>query len=217
MKKLAIIMVVLVAMCATAQEKQGPMRGGNRPMPPMRGPMMQQSGIWVTRMLSSKHGLERIGVTDPALCDKIIAAMAPLKEKGDALEQKIRALAREQAELTRGLLEDKTREPKPVMEKIDEVARLRAKQGKLSVNALLILRDNLPPEQLAKAKSMILERGRERMFGAGPRGEGHEGMRRGPRGEEGRKHGNFRRRGDKGRDEGGKKRAAKNDEANTME
>lgn len=184
MKRLAIIAAALVTACVMAQDKAGPAREGGRQMPHARGPMMQQSGMWVTKMLSNKHGLERIGVTDPALCDKIIAAVSKLKEKGDDLEQKIRAISREQAELTRGLLEDKERDPKPVMDKIGEVARLRAEQGKISVRALLVLRDYLAPEQLTKVKEMIKERGRERMR-QGPRGEGNRpGAHR--RGEPGR-------------------------------
>ena len=200
MKHLVFIAAALVAACVMAEpEKAGPMRGGNRPMP-MHGPMMQQSGMWVTRMLSSKNGLERLGIEDSELRDKIIAAITPIKEEGDNLEQKIRAIAREQAELTRGLFEDKTRDPKPVMEKIGEIARLRAKQGKLSVRAMLVLRDNLSPEQLEKAKKMIFDRGRERMFHHGQRGEGAEGMRRGPgpRGE-GRRPG-FKRDGEQEND-----------------
>lgn len=225
MKHIAIIAAAaLAATCALAQDNAGPARSGNRPMPRMHGPMMQQSGMWVTRMLSNKHGLERIGVTDPALRDKIMAAVAPLKEKSEDLEQKIRVLAREQFELMRGLLDDKTREPKPVMEKIGEVARLRAEQGKLSVRAILVLRDNLPPEQLENAKKMIIRNGRERMFSRGPNdGDGNEGMRRGPRGGEGRRPGFFRRRGDgagdadkngKGR---GKNRAATKDGSKAVE
>ena len=48
------------------------------------------------------------------------------------------------------------------MDKIDEVAKLRAEQGRLSVRAIVVLRDNLSPEQLEKAREFILARGRER-------------------------------------------------------
>ena len=130
-------------------------------------------------MLSSKMVLDRIGVTNEAQRTKLLADIKPLKEQGDVLEQKIREISREQAQLMRVLFQDKGSDPKAVLDKLDEVAKLRAEQGGLSVEAIIVLRDNLSPEQLAKAREFILERGRERgrmrRGGMGPGGE-----RRGP-------------------------------------
>ena len=57
----------------------------------------------------------------------------------------------------------------------DVTDKLRAEQGRLSVRAIILLRDNLSPEQLVKAREFILERGRERgrmrRGGMGPGGE----------------------------------------------
>ena len=181
MKKLGIVLVaVLATACVLAQDK--PRRGGKhrgeRPAAgerQMHGPMMHAAGAWVPRMLSNKASLEKIGVTDEALSTKLLAELKPLREQGDLLEQKIREVSREQAKLMQGLLKDKGSDPKPVMEKIDEVAKLRAEQGRLSVRALVVLRDNLSPEQLAKAREFVLEHGRERgkmrRGGMGPGGE----------------------------------------------
>ena len=180
MKKIGMIIVaVLATACVLAQEK--PRRGGKhrgeRPAAGerQRGPMMHAAGAWVPRMLSNKASLEKIGVTDEALSTKLIAELKPLREQGDLLEQKIREVSREQAKLMQDLLKDKGSDPRPVMEKIDEVAKLRAEQGRLSVRALVVLRDNLSPEQLAKARELVLERGRERgkmrRGGMGPGGE----------------------------------------------
>ena len=181
MKKIGMIIVaVLATACVLAQDK--PRRGGKhrgeRPAAgerQMHGPMMHAAGAWVPRMLSNKASLEKIGVTDEALSTKLLAELKPLREQGDLLEQKIREVSREQAKLMQGLLKDKGSDPKPVMEKIDEVAKLRAEQGRLSVRALVVLRDNLSPEQLAKARELVLEHGRERgkmrRGGMGPGGE----------------------------------------------
>ena len=169
MKKLGIVIVAALAtVCVLAQDK--PRRGGGkhrgeRPAAgerQMHGPMMHAAGAWVPRMLADKASLEKIGVTDEALSTKILAELKPLKEQGDVLEKKIREISREQAQLMRGLLKDKASDPKAAMDKIDEVAKLRAEQGRLSVRAIVVLRDNLSPEQLEKAREFILERGRER-------------------------------------------------------
>ena len=183
MKKIGMVIVaVLATACVLAQERPrrggGKQRRGERPAMaerPMGGPMMHAAGAWVPRMLASKASLEKIGVTDGEQCKKLLAEFKPLKEHGDDLEQRIREISREQAHMMRGLLQDKGSDPKPVMDKIDEVAKLRAEQGRLSVKAMLVLRDNLSPEQLAKAREFILERGRERgrmrHGGMGPGGE----------------------------------------------
>ena len=184
MKKIGMIIVaVLATACVLAQEKPRRGRGGGRPHGerpamgerPLAGPMMHAAGAWVPRMLASKASLEKIGVTDEALRTKLLAEFKPLKEQGDVLEQRVREISREQAQLMRGLLKDKASDPKAVMDKIDEVAKLRAEQGRLSVRAMLVLRDNLSPEQLEKAREFILERGRERgrmrRDGMGPAGE----------------------------------------------
>ena len=82
------------------------------------------------------------------------------------------------------LLKDKSADPKAVMEKIGEVAKLRAKQARLSVKAILVLRDNLTPEQLEKVSSMLNERGRARgAFRRGGDDRGGEHPGRGARGD----------------------------------
>ena len=198
MKKLAVIIVAAVATaCVVAQDRpnRGPNgRGGaggdrphagERPHPGM-GP---NAGMWVPRMFSSKAALERIGVTDEAQRTKIQEGLRQQMEQGEEIERQIRDISRQQAEAMQALLKDKAADPKAVMEKIGEVAKLRAKQARLSVKAILMLRDNLTPEQLEKVSSMLHERGRAR--GAfrrggddhperGARGDRPRGERRGP-------------------------------------
>ena len=181
MKKLGIVIVAALAtVCVLAQDR--PRRGGKHQRGeraamgerPMRGPGPMMQGAWVPRMLSSKASMEKIGVTDEALSTKLLAELKPLKEQGDMLEKKLHEVSREQFRMMQGLLRDKGADPKAVMEKIDEVAKLRAEQGSLSVRALVVLRDNLSPEQLEKARALIMERGRERgrmRRGMGPGGE----------------------------------------------
>ncbi len=174
MKRILVIFAALAAAFALAQEKPNQPQGGKRGRPRM----MQQAGPWVVRMLSNKETLEKIGVSDAEAQKKILAELEPLKKQGSEIEKKIRQISRQQAELTHGLFEDKARDPKPVMDKIAEVAELRAEQGRISVKAMLVLRDKLAPEQLEKAKTVIFERGRERgrmRRGEGARSEARDG------------------------------------------
>ena len=195
MKKLAVIIVAAVAAaCVVAQDKpnRGPNgRGGpggdrphagERPHPGMG--MGPNAGMWVPRMFSSKAMLERIGVTDEAQRTKIQEGLRQQMEQGDEIERQIRDISRQQAEAMQALLKDKEADPKAVMEKIGEVAKLRAKQARLSVKAILVLRDNLTPEQLEKMSSMLHERGRARgAFRRGGDDHGGEHPERGARGD----------------------------------
>ncbi len=174
MKRILVAVAVLAAAFALAQEKPNQPQGGKRGRPRM----MQQAGPWLIRMLTNKETLEKIGVSDAEEQKKIIGELEPLKKQGADIEKKIRQISRQQAEMTHGLFEDKARDPKPVMDKIAEVAALRAEQGRISVKAMLVLRDKLPPEQLEKAKTVIFERGRERgrmRRGEGSRSEARDG------------------------------------------
>ncbi len=185
-----LAMVVLAAACVLAQdENRGPRPGGARhprgEHPMMDRPMMMPpSGPWVAQLLCSSENLDKIGVTDEALRGKLTLELQPIKDKGNELEKQIREISREQAQLMRELFAEKGRDAKPVLDKIDEVAKLRAEQGRLAVKAILVARDNLSPEQLKKAQELIREGGHQR--GSLRRGEfgrpGGEG-RRGPGGE----------------------------------
>ncbi len=184
-------MAILATACVLAQgENRGPRPGGARhprgEHPMMGRPMMMMppSGPWVAQLLCNSENLDKIGVTDEALRGKLTLELQPIKDRGDALEKQIREISREQAQLMRELFAEKGRDAKPVLDKIDEVAKLRAEQGRLAVKAILVARDNLSPEQLKKAQEIIREGGHQR--GRMRRGEfgrpGGEG-RRGPGGE----------------------------------
>jgi len=189
---------ILAAACVLAQdENRGPRPGGARhprgEHPMMGRPMMMPpSGPWVAQLLCNSENLDKIGVTDEALRGKLTLELQPIKDKGNALEKQIREISREQAQLMRELFADKAKDAKPVLDKIDEVAKLRAEQGRLAVKAILVARDNLSPEQLEKAQALIREGGRQRGWmrregGDGPRGAHGEGRgRRHPEGKKGK-------------------------------
>lgn len=193
MKKLLTFAAsALAAACVMAQD--GPRRAeggrphGDRPPPGMG---MGGSGAWVTRMLSNRENLAKIGLADEEKQNKLVEALSALREKSEDLEKKIRMISREQARLMRELLEDGGRDDKAVLEKIDEVAKLRAEQGRLAVKSILVARDNLTPEQLKKARELISEKGRMRggmRRGDGADGEGPRAGCEGPRGGGGEKH-----------------------------
>ena len=69
------------------------------------------------------------------------------------------------------LIKDKAADPKAAMDKVDELEKLRAEQGRLAIKAILALRENLTAEQAEKASEMLTGRGMMRPGGRGPGGE----------------------------------------------
>ena len=163
MKRLMIIALAAIASSGvfaqdnaeTSPEKPNGARMAQRPM-------MGGQGPWLVRMFTKKDNFEKLGITDKAKADKLLADLESIKDEGNAIEKKVREISREQAELMRKLFADKAADSKEVMAKIDEVAKLRADQARLSVKTILMLRENLTEEQMQNARNMMMERGKVR-------------------------------------------------------
>ena len=151
----------------------------------MQRPMMGGQGPWLVRMFTKKDNFEKLGISDKAKADKLLADLESIKDEGNAIEKKVREISREQAELMRKLFADKAADSKEVMAKIDEVAKLRADQARLSVKTILTLRENLTEEHMQNARNMMMERGQMRR--SMRRGEGMSEPGRRPMRGKGRK------------------------------
>ena len=163
MKRIMIMALAAIAtMGAIAQDgdQMPPERPNGARM--MQRPMMGGQGPWLVRMFTKKENFEKLGISDKAKADKLLADLESIKDEGNAIEKKVREISREQAELMRKLFADKTADSKEVMAKIDEVAKLRADQARLSVKTILTLRENLTEEQMQNARNMMMERGQMR-------------------------------------------------------
>ena len=192
MKRIMIIALAAIASSGvfaqdnaeTSPEKPNGARMAQRPM-------MGGQGPWLVRMFTKKDNFEKLGISDKAKADKLLADLEKIKDEGNAIEKKVREISREQAELMRKLFADKAADSKEVMAKIDEVAKLRADQARLSVKTILMLRENLTEEQMQNARNMMMERGQMRRsmrrgmgtseHGRRPmRGKGRRGASRNP-------------------------------------
>lgn len=163
MKRLMIIALAAIAssgVFAQDNAEASPEKPNGARM--MQRPMMGGQGPWLVRMFTKKENFEKLGITDKAKADKLLADLECIKDEGNAIEKKVREISREQAELMRKLFADKAADSKEVMAKIDEVAKLRAEQARLSVKTILTLRENLTEEQMENARNMMMERGQMR-------------------------------------------------------
>ena len=163
MKRLMIIALAAIASSGVfAQDNAEASPGKPNGARMGQWPMMGGQGPWLVRMFTKKDNFEKLGITDKAKADKLLADLESIKDEGNAIEKKVREISREQAELMRKLFADKTADSKEVMAKIDEVAKLRADQARLSVKTILTLRENLTEEQMQNARNMMMERGQMR-------------------------------------------------------
>lgn len=166
-----MVLAAMTAFSAISQERpEKPQR-----MRMFQRQMMQGQGPWLVRMFTKKENFAKLAIADKAKSDRLFADLCAIKEEGNALEKRIRDISREQAELMRKLFADKASDCNEVMAKIDDVARLRADQARLSVKTIMLLRENLTDEQMQNARSMIMERGKMRRSmrqDAGNKGEG---------------------------------------------
>lgn len=192
MKRLIIIALAAIAssgVFAQDNAEASPEKPNGARM--MQRPMMGGQGPWLVRMFTKKENFEKLGISDKAKADKLLADLESIKDEGNAIEKKVREISREQAELMRKLFADKAADSKEVMAKIDEVAKLRAEQARLSVKTILTLRENLTEEQMENARNMMMERGKVRrsmrrgMGASEPdrrpmRGKGRRGASRNP-------------------------------------
>ena len=163
MKRLMIIALAAIAssgVFAQDNAEASPEKPNGARM--MQRPMMGGQGPWLVRMFTKKDNFEKLGISDKAKADKLLDDLESIKDEGNAIEKKVREISREQAELMRKLFADKAADSKEVMAKIDEVAKLRADQARLSVKTILTLRENLTEEQMQNARNMMMERGQTR-------------------------------------------------------
>jgi Spy/CpxP family protein refolding chaperone len=163
MKRIMIIALAAIAssgVCAQGNAETPPERPSGARM--AQRPMIGGQGPWLVKMFMKKDNFEKLGITDKAKADKLLADLESIKDEGNAIEKKVREISREQAELMRKLFADKAADSKEVMAKIDEVAKLRAEQARLSVKTILTLRENLTEEQMQNARNMMMERGQMR-------------------------------------------------------
>ena len=163
MKRLMIIALAAIAssgVFAQDNAEASPEKPNGARM--MQRPMMGGQGPWLVRMFTKKENFEKLGISDKSKADKLLADLEKIKDEGNTIEKNVRDISREQAELMRKLFADKAADSKEVMAKIDEVAKLRAEQARLSVKTILTLRENLTEEQMQNARNMMMERGQMR-------------------------------------------------------
>ncbi len=172
---------LLVAVPAFAQgpgpgdgPRHGRRGGGREGFHPEGGPQ-GGSGRFIERMLEPKVA-EKLGL-EPEQIKRLEKGIQHIKEREEALHDKLKQAGRKQAEL---LMEEEVDED-ALMTAIEETGRIRTQMAKLRVKPILLVKQTLTTEQVEEARK-LMHRGRQQQ-----RGQGREGRAGG--GRDGRKRG----------------------------
>ncbi len=119
-------------------------------------------GNWVGRRVLNKEFLEKAGVTEDQAA-RLKAATEEIEKRQKALDEEIKALSIEQAQIAKKILNEPGAEAEEIMAIIEKIGKLRTEQAKANTLILLKIRDTLTEEQRKKVSDTIAEEGRRRM------------------------------------------------------
>jgi Spy/CpxP family protein refolding chaperone len=113
-------------------------------------------GNWVGKRIMTPEFLEKIGVKGEQAA-KLKAQSDEIEKQSQKVEEEITKAAMEQAEIAKKVLAEPGASTDEMMALIEKIGKLRTEQAKLATQRLIIMRDNLTPEQRQKASAALNE------------------------------------------------------------
>lgn len=113
-------------------------------------------GNWIGKRIMTPEFLEKIGVTGEQAA-KLKAKSDEIDKQAQQVEEAITKTAMEQAEIAKKVLSEPGASTDDMMALIEKIGKLRTEQAKLATQRLIIMRDNLTPEQRQKASEALSE------------------------------------------------------------
>ena len=139
---------------------------GQQP-PAVRGEQARHSrnlnyGNWVGKRVLTKEFIEQVGIS-PEQAAKLKETLDALDARATKLDEEINQAALEQAKIAKQALSEPGASMDEVMQKIEQIGKMRTEQAKLTTLVLVAIRDNLTDEQRKKANEIIASEGKKRM------------------------------------------------------
>lgn len=155
----------------------------------MMGPGGLDQGAMIVRMLSNPKFLAEVDISTEQ-ATKLQSALKDVESKMIDLEAEIKKASLSQTEQMTKLLADTQSSPKELMATVEKIGGLRTEQAKLQIQRLVVVRENLTPDQIAKARTVMREHMEKVRGELARRGEGAEAGRDKARVKEGAREGN---------------------------
>ena len=123
------------------------------------------------RLLMDAEVLGDLGLEDEK-AEAMREAMLKVQERQEELQAEMEVLNLRQADVMAGLMADRDNGGEEALEIVEQIGAQRTEIAKLTIARILILREHMTDEQIARARAMIqerVERFAERRRGQAPR------------------------------------------------
>lgn len=117
----------------------------------------QDRDTFLVRLIASPKTSEELGIS-PEQGERLRTGLREIDVEQIDLQAEIQKLSLRQADLTAGLLSDRKKDSREVMELVEKLGAVKVKVAKLPIKRMLFLRDNLTDEQIMKARTLMQER-----------------------------------------------------------
>jgi len=108
----------------------------------------------MAKRVMSKDFMEKVGLSDDQ-ARKLKEELEAIDKQSTAYDQEIKKAAAQQAEIAKKVLSEPGADVDGMMTLIEKIGAWRTEQAKLATRRLVVIRDNLTPEQREKAVSIL--------------------------------------------------------------
>jgi uncharacterized coiled-coil DUF342 family protein len=153
MKTLTLALFILAVMSVSyAQDKDFDKKAGFRGKPPYQ----EMQHLRFAKYILSEKCIKTAEIT-PEQVERLKKEFAVLDQKMIEISKQIEEVSKKQAEVSVKVLTTPGDDGQEMMNMTDAIGRLRTEQAKLSVNVLMVIRDNLEPAQCASVVKQMKE------------------------------------------------------------
>lgn len=167
-KRFCALLTIGGVAAASAQERGAPLPAGegtarSRWLERSRGEASERYGLepdrdtFLVRLIASPKASEELGISAEQ-SERLRNGLREIDVEQIDLQAEIQKLSLRQADLTAGLLSDRKKDSREVMELVEKLGAVKIKVAKLPIKRMLFLRDNLSDEQIANARNLMQER-----------------------------------------------------------
>lgn len=139
----------LSGVCALAQQNEH--EAFRRTRPTLGG-----RSNWVGRRVTSPEVMEKVGIQGEQAA-KLKTELDSLDKQSQKLDDDIQKAAQDQAEVAKKVLSEPGANDEQLMQQVERIGKMRTEQAKLATKRLIVIRDNLTPEQREKVSRLMGE------------------------------------------------------------
>lgn len=154
MRKVGKAVGLLLLAAALARAQQGNEAGARHANANAAPATAYGRGNWVGKRMMSQEFMDKLGIKGEQAA-RLKSQVDKIDQEALAVEEQITQTAMDQAELAKKVLTEPGADTTELMKLVERIGRLRTEQAKLATRRLIVMRDNLTPEQRQKASQYL--------------------------------------------------------------